>query len=314
MKTLGKYTLYLLLTLSVVGFVFQSYSSYVDMQRFPPEGSLVDIGGYRLHAQVFGKGNTTIILDAGMGDSLLAWSKVIPDISGVAKVFAYDRAGLGWSEKSPLPRSSLQVVEELYLLLEKSNIKGPFILVGHSFGGLNMQLFAKKYPDDVAGLVLVDSAHENEMDKIPKTNSLGKMIIKAGMWAAPIGIPRLYLSLNNPAEQAVKSTVKHQYTSIDESAMFADSMAILKETKRGFGKLPLTVIARNHPSAILEQKKNTSLRNLEWAKLQEDLVQRSLNSTLIFSESKQHSIHRSQPRIVIEAIKQMVKVVDNIAQ
>lgn len=314
MKVLGKYTLYSLLALSFIGFVFQLYSSHIDTQRFSPKGSLIDIGGYKLHAQEFGEGNITIVLDAGMGDGLLAWSKVIPDISRVAKIFAYDRAGLGWSEKSPNSRTSLQVVEELYILLKKSNIKGPLILVGHSFGGLNMQLFAKKYPDDVVGLILVDSAHDNEKEKLSQTSFMHKAIFKTGMWAAPIGVPRLYLSLNNPEEQALKSTVKHQYTSLDESTNYAESLDILKKTKKDFGQLPLTVIARNSPSATLEKSKKKSLRNIEWAKLQEELAQRSSNGELIFSENRHHSIHRSQPEIVIKAIVKMIGIVNKPAK
>jgi len=313
MKVLGKYALYSLLALSFIGFFFQLYSSYNDTQRFSPNGNLIDIGGFKLHAQKFGEGNTTIVFDAGMGDGLLAWNKVIPDISMVAKVFAYDRAGLGWSEKSPNSRTSSQIVEELYLLLEKANVEGPLILVGHSFGGLNMQLFAKKYPDDVVGLILVDSANENEKDKLPQASLLRKVIFKTGMWAAPIGVPRLYLSLNNPEEHALKSTIKHQYTSLDESTNYTESLNFLKKTKKDFGQLPLTVIARNSPSAILEKNKKKSLRNIEWAKLQEELAQRSSNSELIFSENKQHSIHRSQPEVVIKAIKEMIELVGKTA-
>ncbi len=306
-----KVIVYLIVALSSLGLIYQNYSSYVDKQNFKPEGNLVDIGGYKLHAQQSGAGKVTVVFDAGMGDSLLAWKHVVPEVSEVAEVFVYDRAGLGWSEKSPLPRTNVNIVKELKVLLEKSKVKAPFILVGHSFGGLNMQLFAKKYPQDVVGLVLVDSAHENSSDKMPETSFMRKILFKAGMWAAPFGVPRLYLSLNNPAEQAVKSTVKHQYTSLDESATFTMSMDILKETKRNFGGLPLTVIARNFPSALLEQKKKTSLRNIQWAKLQEELAQRSLNSSLIFSENKQHAIHRSQPDIVIDAIKKMITKLDN---
>jgi len=306
-----KIMIYFIFVLGFIGLIYQNYSSYIDAQTFKPEGNLVDIGGYKLHVQQSGEGKITVVFDAGMGDSLLAWQQVLPEINQVAEVFVYDRAGLGWSEKSPLSRTSLHIVEELKLLLDKSHVTGPLILVGHSFGGLNMQLFAKKYPQDVVGLVLVDSSHENFADKMPETNFIRKMIFKAGMWAAPFGIPRLYLSLSDPAEQAVKSTVKHQFTSLDESSKFTESMNILKETEHNFGQLPLTVIARNVPSAQLEQKTKASLRNIQWAKLQEELAQRSLNSRLIFSEKKQHAIHRSQPEIVINAIKKMIKNHDN---
>jgi pimeloyl-ACP methyl ester carboxylesterase len=308
---IGKFILYLLIALSVIGLIYQNYSSYVDDTKFSPKGQLVDIGGYKLYAHLSGRGNPTVIFDAGMGDSSLVWNKVIPEISKIAKVFVYDRAGLGWSEESPLPRTSSNIVEELYLLLKNTKTKGPYILVGQSFGGLNMQLFAKKYPDEVSGLILVDSAHDNNIQRIPETSSLRKIVFKMGMWAAPIGIPRLYMSMSNPEEQAAKSTVKHQYTSLDEAAMYIDNMTFLRNTERDFGELPLTVIARNFPSAVLEQKESTSLRNIEWAKLQEELAQRSINSSLIFSENRQHSIHRNQPHIVIDVIKDMVSEIDS---
>lgn len=311
MKKLGTYSFFMLLVFSFIGLVYQSYSSHIDKGNYPPVGKLIDIGGYKLHAQELGEGDTTIIFDAGMGDSLLTWNRIVPEISKFAKVLTYDRAGLGWSDKSPLPRTSLNIVKELYTLLEVSKLNGPFILVGHSFGGLNMQLFAKKHPDIVAGLVLVDSVHESQVEKMPKSNTLRKVIFKVGMWAAPIGIPRLYLNLDNPEEQAVISTIKHQYTILAESSMFIESTRSLKETDQKIGNIPLIVIARNSSSAILEAEKNKSLRNIAWAKLQEDLAQRSMNSSLIFSESWQHTIHRNQPNIVIDAIKKMVEIVGN---
>lgn len=288
-----------------IGFAYQSYFSYKDRTNFPPPGHMIDMGGYALHAQIYGDGNVTVVLDAGMGDSSLVWEKVIPRIAGVATVVTYDRPGLGWSKSSPLPRTSENIVKELRQLLEKVGATPPYALVGHSFGGLNMQLFAKSYPDNVSGLVLVDSAHQNEIERLPATSSIRRALFRAGLLAAPIGVPRAYLSNKGSAEHALKSTTKHQYAYLSESGMFNESAAELNRLPISFGDLPMIIIARNHPSDSSELE-TSSRRTIEWAKLQEDLSNQSSDSALIFSEKPQHAIHRRQPELVIEAIKAMV--------
>ena len=127
------------------------------------------------------------------------------------------------------------------------------------------------------------------------------------MWAAPIGVPRAYLSNKGSAEHALKSTTKHQYTYLNESAMFSESVAVLNRLPIPFGDLPMTIIARNHPSDSSELGPGTR-RTIERAKLQEDLSRQSSNSALILSGRPQHTIHRRQPELVIEAVKAMIRV------
>jgi pimeloyl-ACP methyl ester carboxylesterase len=238
-----------------------------------------------------------------MGDDLSVWNKVANKVSKFSRVITYDRAGLGWSEESPKKRDSKAIIEELHSILEQKNLTGPIVLVGHSFGGVNMQLYALTYPEDIAALVLVDSAHEDQINTMPRTGLFQKYVFKFGMLAAPFGLPRLYLSNTSPEERAKKSTTKHQYTSLDEASYFPQSLNQLGALNPNYGGLPLIVIARNQPSSEI-QNKNT--KHYIWAGLQESLASRSTDSTLIFTGERQHSIHKVQPEIVIEAIQTLV--------
>jgi pimeloyl-ACP methyl ester carboxylesterase len=304
----GKFALKILsasiVFLLLVGFVYQSYSSYVDSTSFDKRGEMIDIGGYSLYVEDTGTGKVTVIFDAGMGDDSSVWNKVAEEVSQFSRVITYDRAGLGWSEKSPHERTSKTIVAELHSVLEKKDITGPIILVGHSFGGVNMQRYALTYPEDVAALVLIDSAHEDQITKMPQASFFQKYLFKFGMWAAPVGIPRLYLSNTNPEEKAKKSTTKHQYTSLDEAEYFPRSLSELNELTPNYGDMPLVVVARNKASSEID---NTKTRDLVWATLQEDIATRSTNSTIAFSGERQHSIHRRQPEIVVEAIRKLAE-------
>ena len=304
----GKFALKILsvsiVMLLLVGFVYQSYSSYVDSTSFDKRGEMIDICGYSLYVEDTGTGKVTVIFDAGMGDDSSVWNKVAEEVSQFSRVNTYDRAGLGWSEESPHERDSKVIVDELHSVLEEKDITGPIILVGHSFGGVNMQRYALTYPEDVSALVLVDSAHEDQITKMPQASFLQKYLFKFGMWAAPFGIPRLYLSNINPEEKAKKSTTKHQYTSLDEAEYFPRSLSELNELTPNFGNLPLVVVARNKASSEID---NTKTRDLVWATLQEDIATRSTNSTIIFSGERQHSIQKRQPEIVVEAIQKLAE-------
>src|SRR5215210_6539689 len=119
---------------------------------------MVGVGGYRLHINCVGQGNPTVVLDAGSGGMSAHWVRVQREVSGTTRVCAYDRAGMGWSEMGPDPRDAKQITSELHTLLKGAGIEGPYVLVGHSFGGMYMQTYAARYPDEVAGVVLVDSS------------------------------------------------------------------------------------------------------------------------------------------------------------
>jgi len=127
-----------------------------------PPGRLVDIGGYRLHLTCVGKGSPTVVIGPGIEEFYFHWTQVQSKANEFTRVCTYDRAGYAWSDPGPKPRSYAQLNLELHELLRKAGEKGPFVLVGHSFGGPVVREYAKTYPKQVAGMVLVDVVHEDQ--------------------------------------------------------------------------------------------------------------------------------------------------------
>jgi pimeloyl-ACP methyl ester carboxylesterase len=133
----------------------------VRAYRRPP-GRFVDAGGVRLHVQTMGEGAPTVVFDAALAGSSISWTYVQPAVAGFARACAYDRAGFGWSDAGPMPRTAGRIVGELKQLLERAGEPPPYLLVGHSFGGFVMRIFAARYPAETAALLLVDPAHPED--------------------------------------------------------------------------------------------------------------------------------------------------------
>ena len=147
----------LIIGLSLIGYIYEPIAEARDAKAYPPPGQMVDMGGYRLHINCTGKGSPTVVIESGWGDMSATWGWVQPEVAKTTRVCTYDRAGMGWSEASPQPRTAREYAQELHTLLEKANEHGPYVLVGHSMGGFTMIVYAQDYPDEVSGLVLVDS-------------------------------------------------------------------------------------------------------------------------------------------------------------
>ena len=130
--------------------------------RPSPPGRLIDAGGHRLHLRATGRGSPVVVLDAALGGSSVSWTFVQPAVAEFTRVVAYDRAGFGWSDPGPLPRTAGRIADELVTALTNAGEPPPYLLVGHSFGGLVARIVASRYRDEVAGLVLVDPAHPED--------------------------------------------------------------------------------------------------------------------------------------------------------
>lgn len=187
------------LAVIAAAFLYQSVSAARDRRRYPALGRLIDVNGTQLHVRELGQGRPAVVLESGIGASSLSWADIQPQIAAFTRVISYDRAGLGWSARARVPRSVPVMVEELHALLSKIEDSPPYVLVGHSFGGLLVRAYAAAHPLQVAGLVLVDPvsvanwANCSEPDRARL--QLGVMLAKRGAWLARFGVVRAALAV-----------------------------------------------------------------------------------------------------------------------
>lgn len=217
------------------------------------------------------KNNATVVMDAGYGNTSEAWDNLVPDLKTFANVFVYDRPGLGKSEKSPNPRTSIEMIRELKEVLLKLKIDPPYILVGHSFGGVNMRLFATQFPETVSGVVLVDSTPEDYRERFLPTMS------------------KQFQAAYN--EQFV---IEGSYTE------FMDSLSQLKQSKNHLGNTPLIVLSAGKKAHYSKESQEL------WHDMQKALLRISKNSEFILAHNSTHYIQNDEPLLVIEAIKRII--------
>jgi pimeloyl-ACP methyl ester carboxylesterase len=151
------YPVLAVLGIAAVGGGYETVRESLDARAYPAPGQLVDVGGHRLHLSCTGSGSPTVVLEPGQGgvSSDMAW--ITPVVARDTTVCVYDRAGRGWSDAADGPQDGAQIAADLHTLLDRAHVPGPYVLAGHSFGGLYVQSFAAQFPDDIAGLVLLDS-------------------------------------------------------------------------------------------------------------------------------------------------------------
>lgn len=169
--------------LALAGSIWESLAERRDRVAFPPPGRLVDAGGHRLHVRIDGvdQPGPTVILEVGIGGATSCnWGWVRPEVARFARVVSYDRGGLGWSDPAPLPRDGRRLVAELHTALGNAGVHGPYVFVGHSYGGLLAWLFTDAYPGEVAGLVLAEPSHPRLFERAPGF----RRIVRGMRWAA----------------------------------------------------------------------------------------------------------------------------------
>ncbi len=187
------------LLLAAAGAAYQHYAERRDAERHPAPGRLVDVGGHRLHLHCAGEGQPTLWLEAGLGNDVNHWRGVFEQLSARQRTCAYDRAGLGWSEPGPMPRSAARVVDEALRLIDASGELPPFLLVGHSNGGAYVRLIAAARPQQVAGLVLVDPSLTHPVD-CPQLPGSMQAAYGALVTLAPTGLTRALLPVLFPLD------------------------------------------------------------------------------------------------------------------
>jgi pimeloyl-ACP methyl ester carboxylesterase len=302
----------LLVILAAAGFLYENISEARDRRFNPMEGQLVDVGGRKMHIYCVGTGTPTVVLDSGLGDSYLSWKKVQPQIARFTRVCSYDRAGLGYSDPSPQPRTSKVIAQELNSLLKAADISPPYVLIGHSMGGYNVRVFASLYRDQVAGMVLVDASHPDQENRFPAglkdLEGSWQREIQFVASAAPFGIPRLLgLCESDPSERAADCNWHSAREQLAEIRRFPESAAQAAQTG-SLGDIPLAVLSHDpaKPSNDLpaDLAKPT---NEAWEKMQEELAHLSTRGTQTIAKNSSHYIQFDRPDMVIEAVRNVVE-------
>ena len=327
----------LVLFLSQIG-VAQTVTTVIKPPS--PPGKLVDVGGWRLHLNCTGnnKGSSpTVVLESGAGDFSFDWGLVQPGISRFTRVCSYDRAGNAWSDLGPRPRTMKQVAFELHTALMKTGSNGPYVLVGQSIGGLLMRTFAAQYPKEVAGIVLIDSTHEDNQlflnGKIQRMRELSQgRTIPPIQTAIPAADKALSLEERQQLEDFLKQVgpakinppfdrlplriqqvrlwalAQPQHYVADNDPYwgeeFAEIYAARKTHDYPLGDTPLIVLTRGK-SEYPDIEEGRQL-NEDRKRMQLDLLNLSRNSKQIIATTSGHHIQLDDPELVINAIRQLV--------
>ncbi|MEZ4869513.1 MAG: alpha/beta hydrolase [Caldilineaceae bacterium] len=313
----------LLISLVVVagcGAAYQAIATARDMRAFPPPGQLVDVGGYRLHLSCIGQGSPTVILESGQANSLAVWSWIQPEIAKTTRVCAYDRAGISGSDTGPLPRDAQQMVLELHTLLQNAAIAPPYVLVGHSFGGLVTHVYTAQYPAEVAGLVWQDVEHPEQWTRTPEGRAQYQQILRlsqVGPWLARIGLIRLsnYFPLVKelpPQAAAVfKAWVDTTRFMKANAAEFQGQLASAAQAQAAgaLGDIPLMVVtATDHgfPPAVAAELE------AQWLTMQDELATLSTNSAHQIVAGATHGslqVEEQDAQVSSAAIRRVVEAV-----
>ena len=181
--------------LCAVGGGYQTIQESRDRRMSPAPGQLVDIGGRRLHLHCAGSGSPTVILESGLGEPAAYWGWISTAVAHDTQVCAYDRAGRGWSDPAPVPQDGVAVAMDLHALLDGGHVNGPLVLVGHSTGAQYVRIFAGRYPERVAGMVLLDGQPAEALERLPAFPTLYNLVLRRVSGLAPsvarLGVGRL---------------------------------------------------------------------------------------------------------------------------
>lgn len=298
--------------------------------NYPPVGEMVDVGGYRLHLYCSGESTAdepTVIVEAGAGSVGLMWTLVQDEVSKSARICTYDRAGLGWSEPSPHPRSASMIVQELHTLLVNAQIEGPYILVGHSLGGIFVREYQYQYPDEVAGIILVDSGDGDletymagtfYMQTMRQFIGISDTFSKTGLIKVFTGVSALFPSDLGYDELPPHVTETIQAMSVKTTEAGTLEVAALpaiweenRAHKTSLGDLPLTVLVHGYCNSCSKDPVELAKEEKAWLEMQEHLASLSANSALIIADPQTgHDIQIDQPGLIVEAIRRMLQGVD----
>jgi pimeloyl-ACP methyl ester carboxylesterase len=277
--------------------------------RHPP-GQRVDIGGYRLHIYCLGEGSPTVVFDSGIGGFSLEWVSIQAALAGYTRACIYDRAGYGWSDRSPYPRTTNVIVQELHRLLRAAHVPAPYLLVGHSFGGYNVRYFASEFPREVAGMVLVDSSHPQQFSAFPKPPEHKVKARPLPQRSYRVHIlrpvyPRAYPAAVRQLAYMLMVRRRSAEIQLQELNHFEQSAKQVLQQADHFPDIPLIVLSRG--KRVWPENNYGDAMERVWMYLQHDLLSLSRRSEQYIAMHSGHAIHLDQPQLVISSIMEDIR-------
>ena len=297
-----------LLALAVIGAIYQVVATQIDQRTYPPPGEMVNVNGHLMHINCMGEGGPTVILEAANLGMSAHWVRVQQQLAKTTRVCAYDRAGMGWSEAGPEPRDAKQISSELHTLLKSADTEGPYVLVGHSYGGLYTRMYAARYPKQVAGVVLVDSSHPEQFTRSEEGRAMYEQNRRMGAfipWLTRLGVIRLtnfYAAHPDlPSQQraqieAFNSSTQQVVTTVEEFGATPQTNAQVRSTQ-SLGDKPLAVITAGEQSS-------------DWLEMQEELAALSSDSVHRVVEGATHEsllYDKGDSQVTSATIEQVVE-------
>jgi pimeloyl-ACP methyl ester carboxylesterase len=308
-----------LLLLVIVGVVYQTVATESDKRTYAtPPGQFHTVNGLKMHLHCLGEGSPTIILEAGGYSFSTEWYWIHRQLAKTNRTCAYDRAGAGWSDPSTEPRTAIQITKDLHGLLQQANIPAPYILAGHSFGGILNRVYTSQYPDEVAGIVLVDSAHirpaaykdRNEFEEWKR----GSDILQGSLWVlVRTGVMRFIIRSELEAAgyppEAVAQLTALKSTNLSFDTYYAESVPVRWEltqvwkAAQKLGTRPLIVLwdERSH----LSDGEAKIFREIR-----EEIASYSSNSVTRFIPGANHTSIQGNEQYAQQVTTAILEVVD----
>jgi len=334
----------LLLVLVATGAIYQGIASARDAKLYKPVDQMVDVNGIQMRLDCRGAGSPTVVLEAGAQSHSIHWWQVQDEVAKFTRVCSYDRPGYGWSDPAPDMSSSQQVAEILHELLEVAGEGPPYLMVGHSMGGVFVRAFAAEYPEEVVGMVLVDSSHEQQNLRYPPEfeevatlqTELANKSLPILQGAATLGLLRVsgylepyFASLGMPDDQ--REPVMAQFNrsgffgAMKREAALGEFCLSQPGALQGLGDMPLIVLSAGQdaremyeamviyepyldsPSQLTLQVAQQYVATMD--ENQDELAALSTRGKRIIVKDSGHFIQLDQPQVVIDAIREVFEQV-----
>jgi pimeloyl-ACP methyl ester carboxylesterase len=307
MKRLFIVLLVLLVAGIVGGTIYESKQETKDAAAWPPPGKLVDVGGRKVHVQCAGAGSPTVVLASSGHRASTEWEKLLPELGKTHRACAYDRAGMGWSDPIDGSRSAAELVDELRAAVAAAGEKPPYVLVGHSGGGALVRAYQAAHPDEVVGLVLVDSKTASVNSRWPKALAKERSNLSRGRWLAAVGALRLANPLHLDGRDAA---LTYRPRTMIAAAELVDAMAAVLPSLPPTLPVPTVVLTHGRggdwagPGVI--GPLDEAAIEYDWQAAQKELA-KGPKSSLVVAEKSGHLIPAEQPELIVQAVETVTK-------